>query len=181
MAGREGSRASSESQADGAAEDSGPTPSGTAAIEPEPAHPFSVDVAWSGAGGGGGTVRLPQGNVSIEIGGAKVLSGRGSGANPEELLLAALGACFVDTWSIFLEKLKVAYSRPALRVAGVVGKDPAGGYRVREVTIHARVPSTLLADSRAAVEKTLSLAEKYCIVSRALKPGVPIRVEIEEV
>ena len=39
----------------------------------------------------------------------------------------------------------------------------------------------MLSENRSGVEKTLTLAEKYCIISRAVKASVPIRVEIEEI
>lgn len=168
------------SQADGAS-DSADAPVASRPEKREQIGGFSASVTWSGAGDGCGTARLPQGNLSIPVGGAKSLGGCGVGANPEEMLLAAIGTCFVTTWAIFLAKLKVTYARPALRMAGVVGSDPAGGYRITGITIAAQVPSALLVENRADVEKTLTLAEKYCIVSRAVRASVPIRVEIEEV
>ena len=178
--GGESTRVSPEkSQADGASGGSGGAPS-TAAPKSE-RHPFSASVAWEGAGDGCGVARLPQGNLSIAVGGAKALGGCGVGANAEEMLDAAIGTCFVNTWAIFLKKLNLTYKEPSVRVTSEVGPDPAGGYRVTGATIHARVPSPLLAQSRPAVEKTLSLAEKYCIISRAVKGSITVKVEIEEV
>lgn len=181
MAGREDSAARGESQANGASAGSPSTASSRAGENPEGEHPFSVSLAWSGGGEGCGTVRLSQADLSIAIGGAKSLGGCGTGSNPEELLLAAVGSCFVNTWAIFLNKLKITYAQPTLRATARVGSDPAGGFRVTEITIHAQVPGSLLAENRGAVEKTLALAEKYCIISRAVKGSVPVRVEIEEV
>jgi organic hydroperoxide reductase OsmC/OhrA len=97
------------------------------------------------------------------------------------MLDAAIGACFVNTWAIFLKKLNLSYGEPSVRVSSDVGPDPAGGYRLVGATVHARVPAALLAENRAGVEKTLSLAEKYCIISRAVRGSVPMKVEIEEV
>ena len=144
-------------------------------------HDFSVFATWSGDGEGCGTVRLPQGDVSVPIGGAKALGGCGTGANPEELLLSAVAACFVNTWAIFLKKLDVGYAEPSVAVLGEMGKDPAGGFKMLSVVIRARVPAPLLADKRAAVEKTLQLAEKYCIISKVAKAAMPVTVEMEEV
>jgi peroxiredoxin-like protein len=142
---------------------------------------YFADVDWNGGGDGCGTARLKQGGVSFPVGGAKALGGCGVGANPEDLLDAAVAACFVNTWAIFLKKLNISYSEPSVRVSSHVGPDPAGGFRLVNATVHARVPSALLAANRPAVEKTLSLAEKYCIISRAVRGSVPIKVEIEEV
>ena len=142
---------------------------------------FSVAATWSGDGSGCGTLKLPQGNVTVPIGGAKALGGCGVGANPEELLLASVGACFVSTWAIFLKKLDIGYAEPSVSVDGVLGKDPAGGYKMLSAVIRARVPVSLLSEKRSAVEKTLQLAEKYCIVSKVAKAAMPVTVEIEEV
>ena len=102
-------------------------------------------------------------------------------ANPEELLLAAVAACFVNTWAIFLKKLQVAYPEPAIRLDGSLGKDPAGGYRMTGAVIHALVPASLLEKDRARVEKTLQLSEKYCIITKVARAAMPVRVEIEAV
>src|SRR6266496_3915744 len=118
-------------------------------------HVFTVSAVWSGDGMGCGTLKLPQADISLAIGGSKALGGCGSGANPEELLLGAIAACFINTWAIFLKKLNVAYAEPSLRVSGELGADPAGGYKLLRATIHPRVPAPLLAEQRSQVEKTL--------------------------
>jgi organic hydroperoxide reductase OsmC/OhrA len=165
------------SQADGTPES---RPSAEA-VEAEEPFLFTVGSVWEGDGAGRGEVRVASGSFSIPIGGPKELGGSGEGASPEELLLAAVGACFSTTWAIFLKKLGLAYAEPSLRVAGELAKDPAGGYRMAKATIRARVPASLLADRRREVEKTLQLAEKYCIVSKVVRASIPLEVVIEEV
>ena len=147
----------------------------------EQTQSFSVRATWSGDGTGCGQVRLTQGEVEIAIGGAKALGGCGTGANPEELLLAAVAACFINTWAIFLKKLDLGYGEPVVRVTGELGKDPAGGYKMLRTTIHAGVPSALFAAQRAQVETTLALAEKYCIVSKVARAAMPVEVVAEQI
>ena len=172
MAGSERPEKPARSQADGVAD---------AAKKKDAVHPFSASAIWSGAAEGCGQARLPQGALTIPIGGAKSLGGCGLGANPEEMLLAAIATCFVNTWAIFLKKLNLTYAEPAVRVTGDLGPDPAGGFRMQRATIHASVPSSLLAGDRASIEKTLALAEKYCILSKVAKAAMPVDVKIEEV
>lgn len=166
------------SQADGAAAAS-PAPVPPAAGEEHSL--FSVSAVWSGDGAGSGRVRTDDGILDAPIAGATKLGGAGGAANPEELLLAAIAACFVNTWAIFLRKLQVAYAEPALRVTGTLSSDPAGGFRMTGAVIHARVPGALLAADKPKVEKTLALAEKYCIISKVARAAMPVRVEIESV
>ena len=144
-------------------------------------HQFHVSATWSGDGTGCGQLQLPEGDLQIPIGGSKKLGGCGVGANPEEILLGAVAACFVNTWAIFLRKLSVAYSEPAVRVSGDLGADPAGGYKMLNLTIHALIPRALMLDQKAPVEKTLQLAEKYCITSKVARAAMPVTVELEEV
>ncbi len=79
-----------------------------------------------------------------------------------------------------MKKLGVPYPDPALRLTGELGKDPNGGFRMTRVSIFARVPAALLASHRTAVEKTLALAEKYCIISKVAKAAMPLDVAMEE-
>jgi organic hydroperoxide reductase OsmC/OhrA len=163
------------SQADGSAPAAPP-----ASPAEEGTHLCTVAAVWSGDGAGAGRLQVADG-IEVPIAGARQLGGAGGAANPEELFLAAVAACFVNTWAIFLRKLQVAYAEPALRVSGTLSADPAGGFHMTGAVIHARVPRSLLEAEKARVEKTLSLAEKYCIISKVARAAMPVRVEIEPV
>ena len=52
---------------------------------------------------------------------------------------------------------------------------------MEKAVIHARVPASLLGDLKPQVEKTLALAEKYCIVSKTIRAAMPLSVEVETV
>ena len=149
--------------------------------ENDETHSFRVHARWSGDGAGSGEVTVSDGAFAIPVAGAVSLGGSGGKANPEELLLAAVAACFANTWAIFLKKLGIAYAEPTLRVEGDLGPDPAGGFQMQKIFIHARVPKALLAEQRAPIEKTLQLAEKYCIISKVGRAAMPLTVEIEEI
>lgn len=164
-----------DSQADG----SPPMPRGEEP-PPEPGAVFHASAVWNGDGTGRGEMR-PGDNTGIAIAGSRELGGSGGATNPEELLLGALAACFVNTWAIFIKKLQISYEQPAIRVSGTLGKDPAGGFHMTGAIVHARVPQPLLSSELTKIEKSLSLAEKYCIISRAVRPGMPVKVEIEAV
>jgi organic hydroperoxide reductase OsmC/OhrA len=148
--------------------------------ENEQIHRFEASVTWTGDAEGFGEARVSEGSFAVPIAGATVLGGSGGKANPEEMLLAAIGACFVNTWAIFLKKLAVSYDAPSLSVSGELGPDPAGGFRLQKAVVRARVPAALLAADRGKIEKTLSLAEKYCIISKVARAAMPLSVEIVE-
>ena len=137
---------------------------------------FSISSSWDPSGKEG-SLASGSGTLSTPFGGAPSLGGRADRTNPEELLLAALVACFVQTWAIFLAKLKLPVERPVLDGRCALEKDPAGGHRISTFVLAPRVPKEVWEARRGDVEKTLELAEKYCIVSRAIRgEGREIRV-----
>ena len=139
-------------------------------------HRYTATVTWD-AKERAGALAVGAGARATPGGGALSLRGRGDLTNPEELLLGALVACFVQTWAIFLAKLRVPVESPRVDGTLELGADPAGGFRVTRIDLAAHVPSGLLDERAADVAKTLQLAEKYCIVSKAVKgEGREIRV-----
>ncbi|HTR04411.1 MAG TPA: OsmC family protein [Thermoanaerobaculia bacterium] len=142
-------------------------------------HRFALRASWSGDGAGTGRATLPEG-APIDFAGATVLDGAGGRANPETLLLSALSACYLNTWAIFLKKLAIPYADPALEASCEVGKDEAGGFKLLGARLTVKVPGAILEAQRAQVEKTVALAEKYCIVSKAVRAAMPLEVSIEE-
>jgi organic hydroperoxide reductase OsmC/OhrA len=139
-------------------------------------HRFTASVTWD-AGEKSGDLASGSGLLATPFGGAPSLGGRADRTNPEELLLGALLACFVQTWAIFLAKLRVPLEAPRVDGTLELEADPAGGFRVARIELRAQVPAELLSGREADVAKTLALAEKYCIVSKAVKgEGRELRV-----
>jgi osmotically inducible protein OsmC len=136
---------------------------------------FTIAATWDPAAKEG---RLANGDGSFMTAhvGAASLGGKTGAPNPEELLLAGVSACFVQTWAIFLEKLKLPVAAPRLDATCELDKDPAGGFRVTKIDLAPRVPAALWESRRSDVEKTLSLAEKYCIASKAVKGSLALTV-----
>jgi organic hydroperoxide reductase OsmC/OhrA len=143
-------------------------------------HRFSIAATWNPAAREG---RLSNGDGSFMTAhvGAASLGGKTGAPNPEELLLAGVAACFVQTWAIFLEKLKVAVPTPRVDATCEMDKDPAGGFFITRIDLYPNLPTALFAERKADVEKTLALAEKYCIVSKAVKGSIPVSVTAKAV
>jgi lipoyl-dependent peroxiredoxin len=138
-------------------------------------HTFAIAATWDPASKEG-TLENADGSLRIAHAGAPSLGGKTGAPNPEELLLAAVSSCFVQTWAIFLAKLQLPIERPALDASCEVDKDPAGGFLVTKLNLAPRVPAALWESRRADVEKALSLAERYCIVSKAVKASLALTI-----
>lgn len=138
-------------------------------------HVFTIAATWDPSAKEGRLANADGSLMTAHVGAAS-LGGRTGAPNPEELLLAGVTACFVQTWAIFLAKLQVPIDRPALDGSCEVDKDPAGGFLVTKLDLAPHVPAALWESRRADVEKTLSLAEKYCIVSKAVRGSLALTV-----
>jgi organic hydroperoxide reductase OsmC/OhrA len=136
---------------------------------------FSITATWDPAAKEGRLANGDGGFMTAHVG-ASALGGKTGAPNPEELLLAGVATCFVQTWAIFLEKLKVPLAAPRLDATAEIDKDPAGGFRVTKMNVAPHIPAALWESRRADVEKTLALAEKYCIVSKAVKGSLALTV-----
>jgi organic hydroperoxide reductase OsmC/OhrA len=133
-------------------------------------HRFALTATWNSSAREG-TLSNAGGAFACSFVGAPTLGGKGGAANPEELLIGAVSACFVQTWAIFIGKLKLPIENPIVDASCVVDKDPAGGYRMTEMELAPNVPAALWESRQGDVEKALALAEKYCIVSKAVRGG----------
>ena len=131
-------------------------------------HVFRVTSTWSPEEKEG-RIKNADGTFEAPFSAAPSLSGKSGVTNPEELLLSALAACFVQTWAIFLAKLKVPIESPVLEGSCELDKDPNGGFRVTKFDLVPHVPKAVWAQRQEDVEKTLTLTEKYCIVSKAVR------------
>ncbi len=131
-------------------------------------HLFSVSATWNPEEKEG-ELETADRTFGTRFAGAPSLGGKLGLVNPEELLLSALEACFVQTWAIFLHKLRVPITEPRMEGTCVVEKDPSGGYKVTRIDLSPEVPRAIWETRQEDVEKTFTLAEKYCIVSKAVK------------
>ena len=104
-------------------------------------HRFHASVTWDAAAKSG-DLASGTGLLATPFGGAPSLGGRTDRTNPEELLLGALAACFVQTWAIFLAKLRVPVEAPRVDGALELEADPAGGYRVARIDLRARASAS---------------------------------------
>ena len=80
-------------------------------------HRYTATATWDATERSGA---LESGSrlLAAPFGGAPSLGGRADRTNPEELLLGAVVTCFVQTWAIFLAKLRLPLDSP--RVDGAL-------------------------------------------------------------
>lgn len=106
------------------------------------------------------------------------MEGPGVGTNPDEMLLSAAASCYLMTLAAMIERAELKVAELALDSELVLDMQ-RGGYRCQRITHRPRLrldPRTSAADRRK-LEHLLSMAERRCMISRALRGNVEIMVE----
>lgn len=93
--------------------------------------------------------------------------------SPEQLLLFAVGSCFLTTLLALAERSRVPLVAYQAQVEGDLEKISGQGYRFTEIEIRPAVTVEKGSDL-PLVQRLLEKAERYCIVRNAL--AVPVRV-----
>jgi peroxiredoxin-like protein len=101
--------------------------------------------------------------------------GPGDAWSPEQLLLAAVDACFLMTFRAIAQASRIDFTSLAVEAQGIVDRAD-GGMRFTEIVLRPRLALPAGADA-ARVRRALEKAEKTCLVSASL--STPIRLEPE--
>lgn len=141
-------------------------------------HSYRVAVEWRGGREGAGSVRgLGSGHVAplaapVEFGGS------GAGTNPEELLCAAVAACYSITFGIIAANRKIPFVDVK---AEAVGEVEQAGMQFSYKSITIRPTITLAAEATEeqvkSAEEMAHKADLYCIITNAVRDKVAITVE----
>ena len=123
----------------------------------------------------------PEGHATLSSGGVPDLltapplefDGPGDAWSPEQLLLAAVEACFVLTFRAVAQASRLEFASIGVEAEGIV--DRVGGVtRFTEIVLRPRVALPAGTDS-VRVQRALEKAERACLVSASL--ATPIRLE----
>lgn len=144
-------------------------------------HEYPVEVSWQGGRASGkGVVTSGHSGVSAPISIPPEFGGPGEGTNPEELVTAAIAACYTLTFALVAENRKL----PILDVKTVAkGTVEESGAKFTYTKIVIRPTIVLAANATdAQVETARLMAEKadgYCIITNAVRDKVQILVDPE--
>lgn len=96
--------------------------------------------------------------------------------SPEELLVNAVGSCYAITLRTIAEQMGVPLHALEVEAIGQVELEADGTYRFVLVDLDVMVETD--PDQMKAVEQAVALAEKRCIVARALAPPLHVRLVV---
>ena len=112
-----------------------------------------------------------------EVGVSAEFGGSGQGLNPEEMFVAAINSCLMNTFFYFTQKFKIETLSYNSQASGQLEKQ-SDGFRFTNVEVRAKVQ--LSEDKFAAkIREAGRLAEKYCLVAHSVRCTVNYQLEIE--
>jgi organic hydroperoxide reductase OsmC/OhrA len=118
-----------------------------------------------------------SGPGQMKIGPAVEFGGSGRDLNPEEMFVAAINGCLMNTFVYFTQKFKIEILSYYSQAEGRLEKQ-SDGFRFTGVNVRAKVrlPEN---ETSEKVHEAGHLAEKYCLVSRSVACSVDYELEIE--
>jgi organic hydroperoxide reductase OsmC/OhrA len=106
--------------------------------------------------------------------------GPGDAWSPEQLLLAAVQACFLFTFRTVAQASKIPFTALAVEAEGTVDRADGGGLRFTEIVLRPRLTLPPGVD-RGRAERALEKSERSCLVSASLATKIRLEPEIMEV
>lgn len=139
-------------------------------------HHFHFTAQWPGGRNSIGTIECGHltTQVSIDTG----MGGPGVGTNPDEMLLSASATCYLMTLAAMIERAQLPVASMAFASDITVTVD-GGQYRCRQI-VHRPAITLPRGASAAELDKLKHLtesADRYCMVSNALRGNVDIVIE----
>lgn len=118
-----------------------------------------------------------SGPGQMEIEPAAEFGGSGQALNPEEMFVAAINSCLMNTFFYFVRKMNVEILSYYSEALGQVEKQ-RDGFRFTNVEVRAEI--TLKQQEPAEkISQLRDLAEKYCLVSRSAACSVDYQLKME--
>jgi peroxiredoxin-like protein len=136
-------------------------------------HEFIQTVSYQGGRDGCGEIAIA--GRELVFASPSSLGGCGKGTNPEELLLAAMGACYSLTLSIITAKSQPSIASVAVKMEATVVEETEPKRRLffREIRLIPQIhlkPSAAAPDP-AALQAACAKAESACFITQTVKPG----------
>jgi uncharacterized OsmC-like protein len=133
---------------------------------------YSVETLWDH--GTGGEVKLNGHTINFDT--PAQFGGKGNAPCADQLFLASLSGCILDTFVNFMNRLGVETDDVKVKVSADVKLKSKIGYRINQINILFTVASeaSYLEKNRKCAE----LAVEYCHLTKSIEPAIPLNVDI---
>jgi uncharacterized OsmC-like protein len=104
--------------------------------------------------------------------------GRGSGPNPAQLLLAAVGNCMAASLLFALRKFKNAPGPLRATVIASRERNADGRWRIPRAEVVLHLPEA--AERYRSLDRILESFEDFCVVTQSVRQGIDVRAVVED-
>ncbi|KIL50237.1 hypothetical protein KP77_16120 [Jeotgalibacillus alimentarius] len=136
-------------------------------------HSFHLKADWPGGRNSVGNIEA--GNLKTDISIPPEMNGPGIGTNPDEMLLGAAATCYIITLAAKLERAGITPAEMTLESEGIVEVNDKGVITYKMIIHRPYVKSESVHQKK--IERYMEQSEESCMISRALKGNVDIRLE----
>ncbi len=139
-------------------------------------YEFTLSSGWSENSDGDGIVKFAWGG-SLAYGIPEGSGGKPGRSNPEEMLIASVVSCFSITLALLYERKRLTVPRIETGAEGTMIRLPDKSLRFTAIVLHPRIfPGDTETDKDSILLDMARKAEKYCVISNALRGNVEITV-----
>jgi uncharacterized OsmC-like protein len=102
--------------------------------------------------------------------------GKGGGPSPSMLLVAAMGNCISSSLLFCLQKARAKVKGMKTGVNAKITRNEKGRWRITEVNVE--LEANVDNEYVSQMQRCVALFEDYCIVSKSVEQGIPLRVRV---
>lgn len=102
--------------------------------------------------------------------------GKGTGPTPSMLLAAAMGNCMSSSLLFCLQKARAQVSGMKTKVDAKMTRNENGRWRITEVAVN--ITPEVEKEYINQMERCIRLFEDFCIVSKSVEQGIPVKVKV---
>jgi uncharacterized OsmC-like protein len=102
--------------------------------------------------------------------------GNGDHPCPDQLFMASIAGCIVNTFSYYRELLEVETKDLKVEVSSEIHLTKAAGYRISEINIEIKVWSDV--DYFELNKKCAERAKEFCHLTKSIEESIPIKTTI---
>ena len=104
------------------------------------------------------------------------LGGSGRGPNPSRMVVAGVANCLASSLMFCLQKVRADVKDMRIRAHGTITRSPEGRLRLTHIRVEPLV--TMPAEEQVRLSRCVGMFEDFCIVTEAVRNGVPIDVQV---
>jgi len=104
------------------------------------------------------------------------LGGSGKGPNASRMVVAGVATCLAASLMFCLNKVRADVKDMRLRAHGTVERNAQGRLRLTRIRVEPLV--TMPSDEQVRLARCVGMFEDFCIVTEAVRKGVPVDVQV---